>query len=59
MCLLEQWNHKCLGYEITFHFYTDKQGVHSHDVDVSAKTSTPSTTDEVMPYVQLLVCKKD
>jgi hypothetical protein len=34
-------------------------GAHSHTCDVAATTSTASTTGQVMPYLQLLVCRKD
>ena len=34
-------------------------GAHTHDVDVAATTSTSASTSAVMPYVQLLYCKKD
>lgn len=38
---------------------TDKRELHSHDVDVPAMTSEVANTGDVMPYVQLLVCRKD
>lgn len=32
---------------------------HAHDVDVPATTSAAAATSSVMPYLQLLVCRKD
>jgi hypothetical protein len=32
---------------------------HTHDVDVPATVSSGATTSSVMPYVQLLACRKD
>jgi hypothetical protein len=34
-------------------------GAHSHTVDVGATTSTAATTGQVMPYLQLLACRRD
>jgi hypothetical protein len=34
-------------------------GDHSHDLDLSATTSSAAATSSVIPYIQLLYCKKD
>ena len=34
-------------------------GTHSHLFDVPATRTSDATTEDVMPYIQLLVCKKD
>lgn len=34
-------------------------GAHSHAVNLPSATSTPATTGRVMPYVQLLFCRKE
>jgi hypothetical protein len=38
---------------------TGNSGSHGHTVDVANKTSTASGTTNVMPYLQLRVCRKD
>lgn len=32
---------------------------HTHSVDIGPTQSTPTTTSQVIPYLQLLVCRKD
>ena len=34
-------------------------GSHSHSVDIPSTASSAASTGEVMPYIQLLVCRKD
>jgi hypothetical protein len=34
-------------------------GVHRHSCDVAATTSNAATTGQIIPYLQLLVCRKD
>lgn len=34
-------------------------GAHAHDVDVALTVSSAGTTADVMPYLQLLMCRKD
>ena len=40
-------------------FTSDEGGNHSHSVDIPSTSSTTSSTSDVMPYIQFLVCEKD
>lgn len=40
-------------------FSSDSAGSHSHPVDVPNTMSTSASTGDVIPYIQLLVCRKD
>jgi hypothetical protein len=47
------------GNEITTtrYYYTDNETSHTHTVDIPSTTS--SSASHVMPYIQLLICRKD
>ncbi len=40
-------------------FLSGNAGGHLHSVDIANTTSTAASTSSVMPYIQLLICRKD
>ncbi|MFK7985495.1 MAG: hypothetical protein AB8I08_05650 [Sandaracinaceae bacterium] len=40
-------------------YYTDNDGTHTHTLNPPATASSASSTSDVVPYLQLLVCQRD